>query len=332
MTSHLFFIDARVTDYETLITGLPADSKWFLLAPEEDGIARMLSVLAGYGDLNSIQILCHGASGTLYLGATVLNNDSLALYSNQLGQVGASLNSTGDILLYGCKVAEGKDGTRFIASLAQLTGVDVAASENLTGGGAQGADWILEVQNGDIESAHLLIRDYQNILTADITAPTLTSLTFPATIDLSTGSQTVFFSANAQDNAGGSGVDRVPAELAISWNIVGQKGPIGPTGPQGPTGLTGPTGPQGPAGVLGFYIISNAFTVDQPGTSNLIASCQAGDQVAGGGFSLLPSLSGAKVMASLPSAGNAAANSPVLPNWQVSIENIEASSGEGVRR
>ena len=44
---------------------------------------------------------------------------------------------------------------------------------------------------------------------ADTTAPTLISLTFPSTIDLSSGSQTITASVQAQDNAGGSGVDHV---------------------------------------------------------------------------------------------------------------------------
>ena len=34
-------------------------------------------------------------------------------------------------------------------------------------------------------------------------------------------------------------------EIPLSWNVVGQQGPIGA---QGPTGLQGPPGPQGPAG------------------------------------------------------------------------------------
>jgi hypothetical protein len=37
-------------------------------------------------------------------------------------------------------------------------------------------------------------------------------------------------------------------EKPISWNIVGQPGPVGP---QGPIGLPGPAGPSGPAGPMG---------------------------------------------------------------------------------
>lgn len=117
----------------------------------------------------------------------------------------------------------------------------------------------------------------------------------------------------------------LPSELPISWNIVGSQGSIGPTGLQGPIGLTGP---QGPAGVLGFYIVTTAFTVDESGNSDFSASCQAGDQVTGGGFSV-PPLPGAKVVASIPSEGNPAANPPVTPKWQVSVDNAEVYTWGG---
>ena len=126
----------------------------------------------------------------------------------------------------------------------------------------------------------------------------------------------------------------LPSEVPISWNIVGPRGPIGLTGQQGPIGLTGqqgptgPTGPQGPTGVLSFYIVTTAFTVQTPGNSDFNASCLAGDQVTGGGFSV-PPLPGAKVVASLPSEGNAVVTPPVTPNWQVSIDNAEVTPWEG---
>ena len=139
-TTSIFFIDSRVSDQQALISALPEGSEWFALDADLDGLAQMASVLAGYADLDAIQILSHGAAGTLYLGSTVLSTENLGSYQSQLADIGASLTASGDILLYGCDVALGEAGSSFIAGLADLTGADVAASTNPTGAQAAGRD------------------------------------------------------------------------------------------------------------------------------------------------------------------------------------------------
>ena len=64
-TKNIFFIDSRVADYQTLIAGLPVDSEWVLLNAEEDGVLQMQNALTGYRDLDSIQVISHGSTGTL---------------------------------------------------------------------------------------------------------------------------------------------------------------------------------------------------------------------------------------------------------------------------
>ncbi|ADC63834.1 DUF4347 domain-containing protein [Allochromatium vinosum] len=137
MTSarNIFFIDARVADAQTLIDHLPAGSEWFMIDADQDGLAQMQAALAAHdGDLDSIQILSHGASGALLLGSTVLDHDTLSTYRSQLGSIGSHLTESGDLLLYGCNVAQGESGQRFVEKIAQMTGADVAASEDITGG------------------------------------------------------------------------------------------------------------------------------------------------------------------------------------------------------
>lgn len=109
-TKNIFFIDTRVANYQTLIDGLPAHSQWFVLNAEQDGIKQMQAVLTNFSDLDSIQILSHGAPGSLDLGNTVLDQDTLAQYSSELGAMGHSLTGDGDIVLYGCNVAHGSVG------------------------------------------------------------------------------------------------------------------------------------------------------------------------------------------------------------------------------
>jgi len=163
-TKNIVFIDSRVADLETLIASLGADTEWYVLSAEVDGIEQMQSILAGYTGLDSIQVISHGAIGTLYLGSTVLNSDNLGSYQDQLQVIGSSLTETGDILLYGCDVAQGEEGVSFINSFAQMTGADVAASVDATGAAALGGDWMLEQTTGRVEAATLFIQEYPALL------------------------------------------------------------------------------------------------------------------------------------------------------------------------
>ena len=160
----IIFIDSRVTDYQTLISSLPADNEWFVLDAGQDGIEQMQAILANYSNLDAIQIVSHGSQGSLYLGNTILSSDNIDSYSSQLVSMGSSLTESGDILLYGCNVAQGETGNQFIQSMAQVTGADVAASVDLTGNAALGGDWELEAATGNIESSSYNLQSYQGVL------------------------------------------------------------------------------------------------------------------------------------------------------------------------
>ncbi|MDD2742794.1 MAG: DUF4347 domain-containing protein, partial [Rhodocyclaceae bacterium] len=163
-TKNVVFIDSRVAGYETLIASLGADTEWYLLSAEGDGVAQMSSILVNYSALDSIQVISHGSAGTLYLGSTVLNSGNLYSYESQLQAIGASLSETGDILLYGCNVAQGDLGLELVNSLAGITGADVAASNDLTGVATAGGDWSLEVQTSSIETLAITPLEYAGTL------------------------------------------------------------------------------------------------------------------------------------------------------------------------
>jgi hypothetical protein len=64
----------------------------------------------------------------------------------------------------------------------------------------------------------------------------------------------------------------------------GATGPMGPPGAEGPQGETGATGPMGPQSVVGkIYQITGPTDTTGP-TFQSTASCNAGDNVLGGGF------------------------------------------------
>lgn len=75
--TNIVFIDAKVPDYQTLIAGLPNNSTYFVLDAQKDGISQIEQCLAGYSNLDFIQILSHGSQGSLYLGNAVLSNNTL---------------------------------------------------------------------------------------------------------------------------------------------------------------------------------------------------------------------------------------------------------------
>ncbi len=147
-----FFVDSRVQDIDSLRAGLGEDVRVVLLDAEYDGIEQIVRALSGVRNLDAIHIVSHGSSGTLYLGSSVLTAANLADYQTQFSQIGATLSTDGDILLYGCNVGAGTVGQSFIENLSRYTGADVAASTDYTGSTALGGNWVLEASTGVIEA------------------------------------------------------------------------------------------------------------------------------------------------------------------------------------
>jgi len=149
VTKNLVFIDSLVTNYKIIAAGLSGEYEYVILDAEKDGVLQMQAAISGYSNLDSIQVISHGSVGALYLGSVVLNQDNLSSYHSELSAIGASLTAAGDILLYGCNVALGDAGGEFVNSLGNITGTDIAASSDLTGGIG---NFILEENFGIIDS------------------------------------------------------------------------------------------------------------------------------------------------------------------------------------
>jgi hypothetical protein len=162
----ILFIDANVSDKETIIAVLSSDIETIILDDKTNVLDQIAATLAGYQNLDAIHIISHGAEGELAFANGIVTNSNINSYSSQLKRIGSALSATGDILLYGCDVAKGDDGLAFINTLADLTGSDVAASTDLTGNAALGGDWTLEVITGAIETADVMAADYATVLLA----------------------------------------------------------------------------------------------------------------------------------------------------------------------
>ena len=147
----LFIFDASLTNRSTLISALPADAEIYLLDTEKDGIVQIAQILQGLTNIDALHIFSHGGAGSLLFGSTTFSHENINSYAATLSQIGSSLSSMGDILLYGCNVGVGDEGRAFVDALATLTGADVAASDDLTGSAALGGDWVLEVESVVVE-------------------------------------------------------------------------------------------------------------------------------------------------------------------------------------
>jgi len=117
-----------------------------------DGIAQITDYLLDARDIAAIHVFSHGASGSLQLGGARLDSDALDAYATQLAVWGEALAEDADILLYGCSVADGRQGAAFVKDLAARTGADIAASTDLSGSANLGGDWDLEFETGSIEA------------------------------------------------------------------------------------------------------------------------------------------------------------------------------------
>ncbi len=130
---NVLFIDARVENSDSLARGATVGTKVFVLDSTGDGVEQITRILANCSDLESLQIVSHGREAAVQLGSIELSIDNLETYSHLLQQWGKSLSERGDILLCGCSVAAGESGSAFVRRLNEITGADIAASDNLTG-------------------------------------------------------------------------------------------------------------------------------------------------------------------------------------------------------
>ncbi len=152
-STKLLFIDSKLENYHHLIPQVDSNTKVVILEPDHDGIDQIATHLNEYHQVDIVQIISHGAKGTLYLGNTILNLDNIHLYAESIQQWSKCLSAEAEILIYGCQVASGKEGREFVRQLHQLTGANIAASETLTGNLSKGGNWNLEVIFGQVKSA-----------------------------------------------------------------------------------------------------------------------------------------------------------------------------------
>ena len=200
-SNQITFVLNNVSDYESIVSEIGDSSTVYIIDAGSDALAQMADILSGYHDLNAVHIMSHGDSGVIDLGLIQITNDNVSDYTELLNQIGSSLSADGDILVYGCEVAAGESGKTLIASLAQATGADISASDDLTGAVDKGGDWVLEFSSGSVEADVLSSDSYDGLLAV----PSDGLYTFINAVDQGDGSyitQDNFFVITGSDGYG----------------------------------------------------------------------------------------------------------------------------------
>ncbi|MEP9378480.1 cadherin-like domain-containing protein [Aquabacter sp. CN5-332] len=149
--TEIVFVDGRLPDLGALKAQPGVEI--VVLDPAKDGLAQVSDALAAHkGDLKAIHFVGHGENGEFGIGTTTVDATTLSAKAGQIAEWGSALTQNGDIMIWGCDVAQLPGGQAFINSLSSLTGADVAASTDATGAATRGGDWDLEAKTGSIET------------------------------------------------------------------------------------------------------------------------------------------------------------------------------------
>ena len=193
----LVIVDPATPNFEQLLADLnarDADYVVHVLDAERDGLTQISDLLAHYEGVAAVHIVSHGADGQLKLGSGEVTVESLWSKPDTVAAWSNALTDEADILFYGCDLASTADGQNFVETLAQLTGADVAASNDLTGHSSLGGDWDLEYSTGAVQAATLanegIESQWMGVLSL---SPTITD---PGSEVVATDGSVVFSSAN----------------------------------------------------------------------------------------------------------------------------------------
>ncbi len=156
MRHELVLINSDVQDRDALLSQIPRDAgtqlEIVVLDQSRDNFDTVTELLSRSQDVDAVHFITHGSEGRVRLGTETVDLVDLVSRADALARWGEALNPDADLLFYGCRLAGSSDGEAWVQTLADLTGLDVAASDNLTGAAALGGDWALEFHSGAIES------------------------------------------------------------------------------------------------------------------------------------------------------------------------------------
>ena len=158
----LVVINSSVADADDIVASLKPNQEALLLDPDRDAMEQINDYFNRHDGVKyeALHILSHGNDGYFVLNGEVFNAENFD--AAEWAEVGEHLTGGGDILLYGCNLADGKAGRELIGLIADASGADVAASDDATG---VSGDWELEYRFGTVEAESIAVDGYMHNLT-----------------------------------------------------------------------------------------------------------------------------------------------------------------------
>lgn len=116
------FVDTSLSQADILLEGLQFD-RVEMISSQDNGIEQISQVLEQYdSSLESVHIFSKAQKAVLQLGSTLLTNDNLSEYTDDLSLWGKALNYDGDLVFYGSNLASKKEGRKFVKQIRKLRG------------------------------------------------------------------------------------------------------------------------------------------------------------------------------------------------------------------
>ena len=164
-TSEIAFIDSRLTGLPEIVSAIPDGTRIVLIDSSSDAVSQITSAIESEQGITGIHIISHGSAGSLQIGNTTLNAETMStIYRDALEGIRDNLAEGADILIYGCDFGAGEEGAEASALLSELTGADIASSDDDTGSEALGGDWDLEQRLGAIDTAAVDAPEWKGVL------------------------------------------------------------------------------------------------------------------------------------------------------------------------
>lgn len=166
----LVVVDAAVGDKELLRSSLKPGVDLVEIQSSSAGLPQLVALLGEYKNLAAVHIVSHAEAGVILLGNSRITPEAIQREVQTFTALKGAVREGGDLLFYGCDLAANKSGEELLDIISNKSGLDVAASNNLTGNSALGGDWDLEIKQGDIEAqvafSERAQRDFSSVLTA----------------------------------------------------------------------------------------------------------------------------------------------------------------------
>ncbi|MES2582647.1 MAG: DUF4347 domain-containing protein [Pseudomonadota bacterium] len=200
----LVVVDSAVPDKALLHSGLRPGVQMVEIDSTRPGLPQLVQALKQHKNLSAVHVVSHAEAGVLLLGSSRITAESVRDELTTLTALRETVRPGGDLLFYGCDLAAGTDGGALLDIVQQQTGLDVAASSNLTGSKVLGGDWELEIRRGSIEStlafSDKALADFSHVLTASNGTKNFTGWSGSGTPQLTTTD----FKLTARDGSGGT--------------------------------------------------------------------------------------------------------------------------------